>query len=105
MLVGLARITLQRFRFRPCSRSWYSGFAAETDEVVKFEQVGPGLNVFAGAGEFGDGLGEELQRFRVAVRATAIHVLAPLLDFPRCAFVFGVGLNPFQDFAIALAYL
>src|SRR5215470_1800430 len=87
------------------SKSYYSGFAAEADEVVKFEQVGPGLNVFAGLGEFGDGLGEELQRFRVAVRAAAIYVIAPLLDFPRCAFVFGVGLNPFQDFTIAPAFL
>src|SRR5262249_22042128 len=34
-----------------------------------------------------------------------VHVIAPMLDFPRSAFVLRVGLNPFQYFAVAFAFL
>src|SRR5258708_7721414 len=94
--------TANQFAAVFCHRS---RLATEADEVVKLKQVGPGLDVFAGLGELRYVIGEELQRLRVAVRAAAIHVIAPLLDFPRRAFVFRVGLNPFQDFAVAFAFL
>src|SRR2546425_1081972 len=60
-----------------------SGLAAEADEVVKLKQVRPRLDVFACLREPGDGVSEVLERLRVAVRAAAVHVIAPLLNFPR----------------------
>jgi hypothetical protein len=50
-----------------------------------------------------DGAGEELQRLYIASRTSALHEVAPLLDFPRGALVLRVRIDPFQNLAIAFA--
>jgi hypothetical protein len=82
-----------------------SRLPTETDEIIQLEHVRPGLDILARLGEFGDVSGEELHRLGVTIGAAPIHVIAPLLDFPRRAFVFCVGLNPFEGFAVAFAFL
>ena len=83
-----------------CSR-----LASETDEIIQFEHVRPGFDVLARAGKFSHVFREELHRLGVAVRPTAIHVIAPMLDLPRRAFVFCGRQNPLQDFTVAFALL
>src|SRR5205085_3264320 len=50
-----------------------------------------------------DVIGEKCERLGVAVRTAMFMKLAPLLDFPRRALVFRVGVDPFENFAIAFA--
>jgi len=71
--------------------------------IVEIDDVEVGLDVFACLGKFADVIGEKRQRLRVAVRTTMFMKLAPLLDFPRRALVFRVGIDPLENFAIALA--
>src|ERR1051326_8657102 len=77
-------------------------FAAKGDVIVEIDQIEPGLYVFAFLGKFPDIFGEVLQRFDVTAWTTARHEGAPGIDFPRGALVFLVGVDPFQDFPVAL---
>ena len=71
--------------------------------IVEIDDVEVGLDVFSCLGKFADVIGEKRQRLRVAVRTTMFMKLAPLLDFPRRALVLRVGVDPLENFAIALA--
>ena len=52
--------------------------ATKGDVVVEVEQIEPGCHVLAILIELADALGEELQRFNVAIRAAPAEIGAPL---------------------------
>jgi hypothetical protein len=77
--------------------------ATKGDVVVEVEQVEPGCNVLAILIKVADALGEELQRFNIAVRAALAEIGAPLLNFPGGTPVRRVLLNPGEYFTVAFA--
>src|SRR5437764_9333607 len=85
---------------RSVSHLW---LAAEADMIVEIDQLEPCLYVFAIVGEFADVLGEVLKGLDVAARTSAHHECAPGIDLPGRAFLFRVGVDPFQDFAVPFA--
>src|SRR5258707_10454677 len=80
-----------------------SCLAAETDVVVQFEDIKPCLDVLAGLAEFSDKFGKKLERLGVAVWPALFKICRPGFDFPRSPRGFGMGLDPFKDFAVAFA--
>src|SRR5204863_434353 len=88
---------------RRWSSALHSWFPAKGDVVVKIDEIEPGLHVFAVLGELADVLGEILERLDVAARAAASDERAPGVDFPRSALRFRLGVDPFNDFAVAFA--
>src|SRR5438034_4235757 len=91
---------------RDCIRRYQaSRLAAEGAVIVQLKRVGPGANVFARLGELVQVAGKEFQRLGVAVRATTILIVAPLLNLPRRAFALRVGVDPIEDFPVAFALL
>ena len=78
--------------------------AAVTGEVVRIKPLEPGAEVFPvlHAGGF-DAATDELTAAIVA-GCSRFAEGAPLRDLPVAAFVLGVGFDPFENFAVALAF-
>jgi len=72
----------------------------ETDEVIKIDQVHPGLDVFAGFRKHSHASKEKHQGVGIAVRGAADHVVTPLIDLPLAGLEFRIYFQPIQDFAI-----
>src|SRR5438270_8045591 len=71
--------------------------------VIEIHEIEPGFDVFALLREFADIFGKKLQRLDIAARTAPVHETAPLIDFPGRVFMLRVGLDPFEDFAVAFA--
>jgi hypothetical protein len=77
-----------------------SGLAAEAHVIVQIQQVEPGHNVRAlGRGGLVQAV-EILARIRIVRRALFLP-RRPGEDFRRGAFMFGVLVDPFEDFGVA----
>ena len=71
--------------------------------VVEVEVVEPGFHILPVFRHAADALGEEFNRFHVAIRTAFVVPGAPLLYLPRRAFDWRVLGNPREDFAIAFS--
>jgi hypothetical protein len=78
-------------------------FPAEADVVVEIISVEPGLDVFASLAVPANVLGKKGERFGIAIRSSSFHKGGPSLDFPWGARRLGIGMNPFEDFTVALS--
>jgi hypothetical protein len=91
---GSAPIRLAKRRLR---------FPAKGDVIVEVEIIVPGFHILPGLTDIADAFGKKLQRFHIAIGAALIVISAPLLDFPRRAFMRSVLLDPRQRFAVAFS--
>lgn len=86
------------------SRAVKRDFPAESHVVVEIKSIEPCLDIFAGLGVLSDVLGETRKRFGIAVGPALFYVGGPGFDFPRRAGSLGVGLDPFEDFAVGFVF-
>jgi hypothetical protein len=80
-----------------------SGFASEADVVIELNGVEPRLNVFPDFAVLADVFGKTSQSFGIAIRSSLFHVSGPGFDLPRGSRGLGMGLNPSEDFPVALS--
>jgi hypothetical protein len=90
--LGVWRLTSSQLRF-----------PAEADVVVEIISVEPRFDVFASLALPPNVLGEKGERFGIAIRSSSLHVGGPCFDFPWGARRLGIGMNPFEDFTVALS--
>src|SRR5882724_6910353 len=80
-----------------------SCLASETDVVVQFNGVEPRLDVFASLAVLPHVFGKPGESFTIAVGPPLFHVSGPGFDLPRRTRGLGMGLDPCEDFPIALS--
>jgi hypothetical protein len=80
-----------------------SCFTADANEVVKIQGVEPRLDVFAGLAVLPNVFGEAGQSFGIAIRSPLFHMGRPGFDFPCRMRGLGVGVDPFENFAVGFS--
>jgi hypothetical protein len=80
------------------------GFPAEADVVVEIKGVEPRLDIFASLAALPDVFGKTGESFGIAVGAPLFHIQGPCFDFPQSTRGLGVGVDPFQDFAVTFSF-
>src|SRR5712664_1174656 len=85
------------------SWAWNLRFSSEAGVVIEFNGVEPCLDVFASLAEFPDVFGKPGETLSIAVGPPLFHVSRPGFDLPRRSRSFGVGLDPSEDFPVALS--
>src|SRR6267143_168959 len=78
-------------------------FSSKAGVVIEFNGVEPCLDVFASLAELPDVFGKPGETLSIAVGPPPLHVSGPGFDLPRRARDLGMGLDPSEDFPVALS--
>ena len=85
------------------SWAWNLRFSSKAGVVIEFNGVEPCLDVFASLAELPDVFGKPGETLSIAVGPPLFHVSRPGFDLPRRSRDLGVGVDPFEDFAVGFS--